>query len=224
MKKKEKLIGAALLFVLALFIFAGVLQSRKPTKVSEEEIKELFSDGADLRTNSDSEETFGKKEALDSEEERLEKNSEIIVEIKGEVQKPDVYKLKEGSRINDLINMAGGLTENANLMSINRATLLSDGSCIIVGNLNDKEGANSIIVEGNEGSGNSSKESDSKKININKASKEELMTLTGIGEVKAESILSYRESKGAFKSIEELAKVDGIGIKTVEKLKEKITL
>lgn len=219
MKNKEKIIGSVVLLGLAMFIFIGVLQSRKPTTLSETEINGKF-----MESNSENISSNIIDLGDDNEKETSNiNNSKIVVEIKGEVVKPDVYELESGSRINDLINLAGGITENGDIESINRAEILNDGDCIIIKNIQFKNEGNEEEKE-NLLLDNNSLKSESRKININSADKEELMTLTGIGETKASSIIEYRSKNGKFVSIEQLAEVNGIGIKTVEKLKDKITI
>ena len=143
-------------------------------------------------------------------------SNKIFVEIKGEVAKPDVYEVDEGSIIRDLINVAGGLTPEANIDNINRAEKLINNQLIVIPNKNDE-----IIDESTNVSQGITKDGI---ININKASLSELQEITGIGEVKAQSIIDYREKNGGFKSIEDIKNVDGIGSKTFEKIKEKICI
>ena len=143
-------------------------------------------------------------------------SNKIFVEIKGEVSKPDVYEISEGSIIRDLINLAGGLTSEANISNINRAEKLINNQLIVIPNKNDE-----TIVESNNISQGITRDGI---ININKASLSELQEITGIGEVKAQSIIDYREKNGGFKSIEDIKNVDGIGSKTFEKIKEKICI
>lgn len=147
----------------------------------------------------------------------------IFVEIKGEVLNPSVYEIKEGSIVRDLIAMAGGLTDKGDVSNINQARRLVDGECIVVYSseeLKDMETSNvsGLIVDNSELSVNPF----SSVININTASKEELKQLNGIGDTLAESIISYRESNGGFKTIEEIKNVPRIGEKTFEKFKDKI--
>lgn len=222
MKKKEKIIGTVVLLGLVMLILVGILQSRKPTNLSENEISEIFSEKGNSNSSDPNIIDLSENNKKSSEDDKS-KNDKIIVEIKGEVNKPDVYELKIGSRINDLITAGGGVTEKATLENINRATVLNDGDCIIVGNIDNKNDSDLIESESKSEAGSSVKNNDGK-ININIADKTMLMSLTGVGEVKADSILSYREKNGKFTSVEQLAEVDGIGVKTVEKLKEKITI
>lgn len=145
-------------------------------------------------------------------------NNIIVVEIKGEVLRPDVYELNEGSIVKDLIEAAGGLTSEADISNINRAKEVKNHELVIIRNINDvsniEEHDDIIEIE---------KENDVV-ISINDADISKLKEIPGIGDVKANSIIMYREKNGGFKSIEELKNVDGIGEKTFEKIKDSIKL
>ena len=143
----------------------------------------------------------------------------IVVEIKGEVVNPDVYEISEGSIIRDLITKAGGLTNEANIGKINRADKLRDNQLIVIPNKNELSNANTNINVSKEG--NTAEEGI---ININTASLEELQKINGVGEVKAKSIINYREKNGGFKSIDEMKNIEGICDKTFEKMKDQITV
>lgn len=142
----------------------------------------------------------------------LSKVNSFYVEIKGEVMYPDVYQVEEGSIIKDLIDKAGGLKLEANINNINRAERLSENQLVIIPNTNDNE--ESIAV-------NFNIEKDAL-ININTGDISELKKINGIGDTKAQNIISYREKNGQFKAIEEIKNVDGIGDKTFEKIKDSI--
>lgn len=144
-----------------------------------------------------------------------QKKSLIIVEIKGEVKNPDVYEIEDGSIIRDLINLAGGLTSEANTDGINRAEKLRGNQLIVIPNKSDIS-SGSVINQ------NASITNNSSVININTAPLEELKKITGVGDVKAQSIIDYRDKNGGFKSIEELKNIDGIGSKTFEKIKDQV--
>lgn len=152
-----------------------------------------------------------------NESETQEVKNKIVVEIKGEVVKPDVYLLDEGSIIKDLIDIADGLTDEADISNINRAKELSNHELIIIYNINDEERENTNYALENDNESNNI-------ININTATESELQNIPGVGEVKAKSIIIYREKNGGFKKIEEIKSVDGIGEKTFEKIKEFIKL
>lgn len=162
--------------------------------------------------------------------------NEFYVDIKGAVKKPGVYKVSEGAIVNDLISMAGGLKSNASTKYINLSYVLNKSEVIYiyttseVKNVNIKDECNcpkldisscnnSSIVTNN---GSSNDNVSNEKININKASIEELMKIPGVGESKAKDIIAYRESNNGFKSIDEITKVSGIGESTYNKIKEYI--
>lgn len=207
MKGKEKIVGSIVLLALIIvFLVVGYINT-KPEKITEEDMKKMFVDIPAGSDNVEPESTSSNK---------------IVVEIKGEVNKPNVYFLNEGSRLYELIDAAGGVTEFADISNINRAASLMDGQCIVIGNINDKNTLEGVPANGSSMPvGSLGGET---RININTASKDELMKLSGVGESKAEAIIQYRTKSGGFKKVEDLQNVDGIGEKTVEKLKDKITV
>lgn len=152
----------------------------------------------------------------------------IFVEIKGEVLNPDVYELEKGSIVRDLILISGGLTEIGDTSNINQARELQDGECIVVLSkqeiLDMKNSSNEILKVDNVSSFNVESSFDDDKVNINTASKEELKTLSGIGDGLAEAIISYREENNGFNTIDDIKNVSRIGDKTFEKFKDKITV
>lgn len=174
----------------------------------------------------------------------------ILVDVKGEVKKPGVYKLKENSRVIDAINASGGLTKKAYTKYINLSRILKDENVIIVNSTSEikkvSSGNNITEVKINNNSKNSASISESElitndnvkseedntgnslesnqKVNINTATKEELMKLSNIGESKAEKIIDYRTANGNFNSIEDIKKVSGIGDKLYDSIKENITV
>ena len=153
--------------------------------------------------------------------EKIEKK-EIIVHIAGCVINPGIVKLDENSRICDAINIAGGLTEEADISQINLAYNLEDGMKIYIPNKNEKEkniGNENIVQENASSSTNSII---NKKININNANKSELETIPGIGPTTAQKIIDYRKENGKFKAIEDIKNIKGIGDNKFEKIKDYI--
>ncbi len=140
---------------------------------------------------------------------------DIYVHVCGEVGNPDVYKIQSGMRVIDAVNMAGGLTENAASSKVNLARLLEDGERLYIPSIDEVEGCEEFFEQ-------SVSEPNNDKININTASKEELMSLNGIGEKRAEDIISYREQHGRYGSIEDIKNVNGIKEALFEKIKDKI--
>ena len=155
------------------------------------------------------------KEDKNQKEEVVEQDL-ITVDVKGAVKSPGIYDLPVGSRINDAVQKAGGLTDNADSKSINLAQRISDEAPVYVPT---KEEATS-----QEAQSNASNTKENKKVNLNKASLEELKQVKGLGAKRAQDIIDHRESNGKFKSVDELKKVSGIGAKTIEKLKEYVTV
>lgn len=168
----------------------------------------------------------------------------IYVDIKGEVKNPNVYKMKVGSRVNDLINEAGGLTKNANTRFISLSKILEDEDTIVIYSnkeISDAKRDNKLEVTApcvceevkndacyNDNTTTTTKrattKNTSKIININTASVSELTNLSGIGEVKAKSIVNYRNKNGKFKTINDILKVDGISETLFSKIKNNITV
>jgi len=155
----------------------------------------------------------------ESVESVIVEKSKIFVDISGEVNSPGLYELDEGSRINDAINVAGGVTENACLDDVNLAYILSDGMKVTIPkkNKNLSYTKTPVIFTG---ASNDSQQL----ININTATIEELCKLDGVGESTAKKIINFRSEKGGFKSKEELKNVQGIGESKYNLLKNNITI
>ncbi len=137
--------------------------------------------------------------------------SPLTISVAGAVQKPGVYSLSPGSRVLNAVEAAGGATSHASLESINLASLLRDGQQVYIPAQN--EPVTPLAPIERQGL-----------IDLNQASIEELMTLPGIGETRAQDIITYRQQKGGFSSIDELMNVNGIGQATFEKLKPLVTI
>ena len=150
-------------------------------------------------------------------EEPLEQDL-ITVDVKGAVKSPGIYDLPVGSRVNDAVQKAGGLTEQADSKSLNLAQKVSDEALVYVPTKGEEAASQQA------GPGTASSTSKEKKVNLNKASLEELKQVKGLGGKRAQDIIDYREANGKFKSVDELKKVSGIGAKTIEKLKDYVTV
>lgn len=197
----------------------------------------------DFMENRNSQENVDEnKEELKKEQviEEKENKDNMYIYITGEVNEPGVYILKEGSRISDAINIAGGTTQNANLDKINLVYSLKDGMKInIPNNLDLKNNPNYIYITMSSGdekndsdfinkddniNNNSNNVSAFKvsMVNINTATQTELETLPGIGPSLALKIINYRKENGKFENIEELKNVSGIGDNKYDEIKEYI--
>lgn len=156
----------------------------------------------------------------------------ITVDVKGEVVKPGVYELPIGSRVIDAIEISGGTTYKADTSNINLSKVLSDENVIIVYNKYseqavkyvEKECNCDVCINNSDVTTNDNGSSTNEKISINKATKEELMNISGIGESRALDIINYRNENGLFKNIEELKQVSGIGDKLFEQIKDQVTI
>jgi competence protein ComEA len=142
----------------------------------------------------------------------------IQVQIGGEVNNPGIYNLACDARLDDLINLAGGLTPSADLLRVNYASLCNDGDYFYIPSQNElipetaRNAPQNIHLQANP--------SFTYPLDLNQATKEELESLPGIGPTKAENILGYREHFGPFTTLEDLLEVEGIGQKTIESLRE----
>ncbi len=150
---------------------------------------------------------------------------EWVVYVTGAVVRPGVYNLPAGSRVYQLVEKSGGLTDEADAESINLAAKLADGIHVHV----PKKGEAKVPVQGfvaqeNQKKGSFLDSTSTGLIDINKASKEDLERLPGIGPKTAEAIITYRESHGPFRRVEDLLQVKGIGPKKLEAVRNLITV
>lgn len=231
MKKVKELFNRKLILsIIGMFVIAGLsfVYIRNTNKeLKESEVYDL--EVEEKKTNN-----------LDIEEDI----KYITVDIKGEVKSPGVYKIEEGKRVVDAINASGGLTKKAVTKYINLSKVLKDEDVIIINNISELEkiedkknieeikinNKSNISVKENDVITNDKsdivKESDSNKntiVNINTCTLEELLSINGIGESKAKSIIEYRENVGLFTSKEDIMKVSGIGNSLYDKIKDYIT-
>lgn len=148
-----------------------------------------------------------KPKILDAKEQK-----KILIDMKGAVVKEGVYEMKEGDRFKDAVEKAGGFLPEADIKKVNLAQIVQDQMILYVPNKNEQV---QDVATSPKGEG---------KVQINAASKEQLEKITGIGSRKAESILKYREEHGPFQKIEDLLEIDGIGVKSLEKIKDQIII
>ena len=193
-------------------------------------------DNAIEDTLEDSEEFSKKKDPAAGSPDQGE-NDMIYVDVCGQVENPGVYQLTGESRVYEAIERAGGLTKAAAASSINQAERLIDGQQIYIPSEEEAEEArvngsrplsqdaeDKGTDDGSTKAGVNAGTADTGKVNLNTASKEELMSLTGVGEVKADSIIRYREEHGGFTSTEDIKKIEGIKDGVFNKIKDQITV
>lgn len=229
--KDKKKVGIAIILFIVLIV-SGVIYSKSGYKdLKKNDTESIFVENSDdnvkLNENKNSNKGVlqkGNEEVSNKQMSIPAQEKIIVVEIKGEVKKPDVYILNENAIVKELIEAAGGLTENAELSNINRAKKLQNHELIYIANKNDANKEMSKVSSEANSSNNKVKLEKDKKVNINTGTLEELKTLNGIGDSKAKSIIEYRDQNGGYKSIEDIKNVTGIGEKMFERIKEQIEI
>lgn len=235
MKKDKKLIGLCIVFVL----LAGIAyQSFSGKEASESMIlsdgietseSDLYSSGTAGTVSSyepDSNCSINEKE----ESQKLSVETDDVgtggfCYVCGSVKKPGVYEFTEGDRITDLIKMADGLLKDAAPECLNLAKTVSDGEKIYVPSVKESKEQNWTPGETADSSETGSSETkEAQQVDLNTADAATLMTLPGIGQAKADSILAYREEHGSFHNIEEIKNIEGIKDGVFQKLKNLITV
>lgn len=220
MKSRLQLIVVLLFVGIAgvFFVFSG----KNTENTAELEVVENEAEQENSKIDMMS--SITKKTELQQEEIKEKLPSKIFVHICGEVKKEGVYRVDSNARIVDAIEAAGGLTNKAASYGINQAEQLKDGMQIYVPSKKEIEklGGNGQILHPPSASAGSSESTQGSLININLASKEELMKIKGVGEAKAALIINYRETNGSFKNITDLMKIKGIKQKFFDKIKDSI--
>lgn len=212
----EKIKQYKLVLVIALIgvVIAGFMMLQREQK-QENNIQQLME-----QTSYSSSSTTEKSEQR-SESDQGDKNEGMVtVDVKGAVKKPGVYQLKSSSRVHDALLKAGGMTDEADLKSINQAQKLVDEAVVYVA----KVGENVVDVTTNTSASSATSQAKSGLVNLNTATEADFQTISGIGQKRAQDIIAYREANGKFKSVDDLKNVTGIGAKTLEKLKEYVTV
>lgn len=151
-------------------------------------------------------------ESVYEQDTKAEEQVKIFVEICGCVNNPGVYEVMQNSRVYQVIELAGGLSENAMGKAVNQAAFVNDGQQIYIPSVEEGAAQNNDVSDG----------SIQKLVNINSAEKEELMSLPGIGESKALAVIAYRENNGRFGKVEDIMNVSGIKEAAFNKIKELI--
>lgn len=245
--KKYIIIGAGV-FVIAIGAF--ILLGKRSAPASSNAMAVSGSQGSvsdqSIFSNASSSSETGTTTAVSSTTSSPSGSQVIYVDVKGAVKHPGIFKVKTSMRVDDAINLAGGMERTADRKHINLAQRLTDQQVIYVPIRGEIKGAptgtidaevetespsdstsgatnggSSAASASTSGSGN---ESGGGTVNLNNATKEQLQSLTGIGEKKAEQIIQYREAHGKFKGVEELKEVQGIGDKIFETLKSQLSV
>lgn len=212
--EKIKQYKLALVIALIGVVIAGFMMLQREQK-QENNIQQL------MEQTSYSSSSTTEKSKQRSESDQGDKNEGMVtVDVKGAVKKPGVYQLKSSSRVHDALLKAGGMTDEADLKSINQAQKLVDEAVVYVA----KVGENVVDVTTNTSASTSTSQAKAGLVNLNTATEADFQTISGIGQKRAQDIIAYREANGKFKSVDDLKNVTGIGAKTLEKLKEYVTV
>ena len=211
---KIKIISISLFVLLLSLFFIG----RKEKHNQEEGLEEITIDELLIGPE--------EKEELFTNQEENEKNGQlepsndvkILVDLKGAVVSPGVYEMDNNDRVIDCIQKGGGFLEDAEETAVNLAQRIKDEMVIYIP-VKGEESINIEAVNFNTDDEDSTTD-EGEKIDLNSATKEELKKINGIGDVKADNIISYREANGSFQKIDEIKNVSGIGEVTFEKMKE----
>lgn len=205
-EKQIKIAVIALVVVTALLLFGG--EGEKDEIVVETEGEPQ----AELNVDKDDEMSDNLSGTIERETAQRS-DLKMVVDISGCVKKPGIYEMQDGTRLYEVVQMAGGLTKDADIDAINQAELVTDGQKILIpGKAKEDHSGNTI----------SGTVSQNGKININHADNMTLQQIPGIGPATAEKIIQYRETNGLFKTIEDIKNIEGIGEKTFKKMEDKI--
>lgn len=220
-EKYQKPIIIGSILMAAILLVVSLLRPKNNVQ-SPQENSEVMMAGSEAQSSS-----VTSNPSTDSVQKSAGKQK-LMVDVKGAVKKPGVYEVKPGMRVVDGIELAGGLTESADRKNINMALQLSDQQVVYIpikGEIKDFDPKHLMGTAGNAGNESlASSSSAGELININTADKNALLTLNGIGDKKADQIISYREEQGGFKTIDDLKQVQGIGDKIFAGLKDSITV
>lgn len=209
LKEHPKVIMITGLFIVMIFI-SVVFSSNEGQADNYIEVSSL--DESESIVNSENTDTNSESESSEP--------SIIYIDVKGAVEQPGVYALNQGERIKDAIDAAGGFKANALERVINLAQVVEDQMLLYVPEIGEETSIESDLI-----TSNPEEESvQNELVNLNTADISALMTLNGIGEKKAQAIITYREENGSFQQTEDIMEVSGIGEKTFENLKDFISV
>lgn len=230
-QKKNFIIIIVIIAISSVFLIKNnkFIEKNDSYVVSGAESEKSNLENNDIEKNDNNQEDFSKIENIEdvkNVDKTENMTKKISIYISGAVNSPGVVELKSNERLMEGVKLCDGLTDEADTNRINLAMKVKDEGHYII----PKEGEEIALndsnenVENNNNDGNDSTDGDNKKININGASKEELDSLPGVGEVTAQKIIDYREENKEFKSIDEIKNVKGIGENKFNDLKDYICI
>ena len=225
MRDRKKRITVVIMICILLVVVSGCSKEKNSDTLEEVQQREKtesveVSDETENKADETENKADETEQTVDTEPVKKAGSEGVIyVFVCGQVASPGVYELPEGSRICQAIDAAGGMLDTASNAWVKQAKTAEDGQKIYVPSTEEAE----TMPEGQTQETSSAEGTDGK-VHLNAASREELMTLTGIGEKKADAIIRYRESNGGFQSVDELMQVEGIKEGTYNKIKDSIVI
>lgn len=213
-----------LIFTVALAMMTAGCRRENADQLTELELGQDKRESEGLTDGDDKEDSHKKPEAKENAQENGSRQGQEVKDIAyvyvcGAVNAPGVYELASDARVYEAIALAGGTCENAAADALNQASVVTDGERIYIPTREELEKG---IVDLKEPEVTGADNKNEGKININTASKEELKSLPGIGDAKADSIITYREANGPFQAIEDMMNIEGIKEGVFNKIKDKI--
>ncbi len=205
--EQRSILERILFIIIVVFIvsFIWIFIEKMDSDGHQEDPFAITENSADIPASAELEESPARSE---------ETNTIVIVDVKGAVKKPGVFQMDAGQRVNEAILLAGGFLDEADPNRVNLAQTVQDEMVIYVPEFGEEDAAlEQVSVEKDDG-----------KVNLNKAESSELETIPGIGPSKAKAIIAFREENGDFNKIEDLTNVPGIGDKTLESIKDYISV
>ncbi|MED3561906.1 helix-hairpin-helix domain-containing protein [Bacillus xiapuensis] len=210
---KHKLFIVVAVIIATFGIYYFFIYHETPASIAAPKMSDIKGELQEKTTAKETEKTAKEEQTIKT----------IMVDVKGQIKHPGVYPARQGERVIDLIERAGGLANKADASQVNFAEHVQDEMVIYIPAKGETEpSAPGIAI--NSTSESSGSTSGNAKVDLNKADVNQLQTLPGIGPAKAAAIIDYRETTGAFNTVEDLKNISGIGVKTFEKLKDLVVV
>lgn len=215
--QKYKIVSILVAIIFLLILVIGFFIVNLTFEPRKEESLITLGDSSVKKDYSKDDEPFSSQGKIET------KNSKTIkVDVKGSVKKPGLYELPRNARVDDVLVLAGGLTESADYNSVNFSKKLTDEAVVYVATKDEKISV--VPLESKEVTFDDNTVRNDQKTNLNMATQTELQQVSGIGSKRAQDIIDYRKKNGNFQSIDELLNISGIGPKMLEKIREELSI
>lgn len=219
LKWKVQIIIAISVILVGIFLIFFKGEDNAETTLNNN-LAKSSTNNSEMYKHGSNNQTKNENSASDSSDKKESENKTVLVDVKGAVEKPDVYEMKSSDRVNDVLKKAKLLKE-ADVTQINLSEKLTDQKMINVPSKNDTNKSSPSQITSAYTNGKSSSQS---KVNLNTATESDLLNVPGIGPTKVKEILEYKQKNGQFNSVDNLKEIKGIGGKTFEKIKDYFTV